>query len=693
MKNLFLSIVALFATASISAQTVTNLNDSGPGSLRGEILAASPGDVISLSPSLLANGSDTLTLQSDIIINKGLTIQGINTATDTLYINGGKHTRLFYVDITGGSNRHLKFKNLTLINGRDTVSTSDGHGGALLVLNADSVTIEDCHFEGNENNNGGDGGACHITGAHVKIVRSSFVRNRISNCTSICLGGGVYIYQGSTFIDSSSFRGQTSEYDGAGLFVWDSPLRCLNSEFIKNRNLTIHTTTTIGGAIFSWGEKVFIDKCIFKQNEAGSTGSAVDVWKSANDVLDGDSVTNCLFEANRIINSSSAGGTLTANRMYVSGSSFINNISASSAAALFCRDCELVNSTISGNTSTSDGVILVKGDCLLQNVSIVNNSGTNGVITYSLFNSPIDTVTIKGCIIAGNSSPDGVHNVYLESQGYNVLYDSPSSAQPTDIVGVTSGLNMEPLAMNGGLYPTHIPMVNSPAYNAGDSTDFSPAQNGPIFGRRDIGAAERGIISYDTTLVCGNITWWGNNYNMPGTYSDTAYNPNSIDSVGVLVLYSQDTSIENRNATLVALEQSQGTSYQWVDCANGYSPIAGATDSTFLPTANGSYAVVLTNGSCSDTSDCINYNEVGIKEQSTTPLLTFYPNPTSGSLTLYSPNELPNQLQVLDLSGRTISTIKVSNNEIQLPALTVGIYLLKWEFEGGVVQVDRVVVE
>ena len=47
--------------------------------------------------------------------------------------------------------------------------------------------------------------------------------------------------------------------------------------------------------------------------------------------------------------------------------------------------------------------------------------------------------------------------------------------------------------------------------------------------------------------------------------------------------------------------------YQWVDCNNGNAPIANATNPTFTPTSTGSYAVVLSEGGCSDISSCYSF--------------------------------------------------------------------------------------
>src|SRR5215217_8276299 len=51
--------------------TVTNGNDSGAGSLRQAIIAASPGDVIDFAPSVT-----TVTVTSELAIDKNLRITG-----------------------------------------------------------------------------------------------------------------------------------------------------------------------------------------------------------------------------------------------------------------------------------------------------------------------------------------------------------------------------------------------------------------------------------------------------------------------------------------------------------------------------------------------------------------------------------------------------------------------------------------
>src|SRR5262249_6491849 len=94
-----------------STFTVTNLADSGTGSLRVAVLAANaaPGaDTIRFAPGLRG----TIPLASEITITSDLTIDGPNASQ--LTVSGGNTTRVFHVS---GSATHLTIDGLTVANG------------------------------------------------------------------------------------------------------------------------------------------------------------------------------------------------------------------------------------------------------------------------------------------------------------------------------------------------------------------------------------------------------------------------------------------------------------------------------------------------------------------------------------------------------------------------------------------------
>src|SRR6186713_1898496 len=111
-RLLRLSVLAAFvfgSSASLFAVTriVTNLNDSGSGSLRDTIAIANNGDVINFAVT------GTILFSSEIEFSKSLTIGGPGTTLLLLQPAVGQATRLFY--ISGGTST---ISDLTITKGR-----------------------------------------------------------------------------------------------------------------------------------------------------------------------------------------------------------------------------------------------------------------------------------------------------------------------------------------------------------------------------------------------------------------------------------------------------------------------------------------------------------------------------------------------------------------------------------------------
>src|SRR5690606_9066305 len=95
-------------------------------------------------------------------------------------------------------------------------------------------------------------------------------------------------------------------------------------------------------------------------------------------------------------------------------------------------------------------------------------------------------------------------------------------------------------------------------------------------------------------------------------------------------------SLPENSVTLDNLEISannSSASYVWIDCVNNVI-IPGENDQSFTATANGSYAVQLTENSCVDTSTCILISTVDLIENSFSGKVRVYPNPTKGLINI-----------------------------------------------------------
>ena len=178
-----------------------------------------------------------------------------------------------------------------------------------------------------------------------------------------------------------------------------------------------------------------------------------------------------------------------------------------------------------------------------------------------------------------------------------------------------------------------------------------------------------------------------------GTKYDTLVNAAGCDSVLTIALTINtiDTNVL-QNGTVLTSWASPAT-YQWLDCANGYAPIAGATAQTYKPTANGSYAVVVGNGTCTDTSACYTVTGIGEVENFRT-IGKVYPNPMHDFLVVdVADDKRITALAIYAVDGRRC----FENNTINAPTaridhkLPAGVYILALTVDGVVYQTRLVV--
>jgi hypothetical protein len=107
-------------------------------------------------------------------------------------------------------------------------------------------------------------------------------------------------------------------------------------------------------------------------------------------------------------------------------------------------------------------------------------------------------------------------------------------------------------------------------------------------------------------ISCGSYTWL-NGVTYYQSDSTSTYNmPNTVGCDSIITLNLTiteiDTSLVMNNNVLYTLQMGSG--FQWLDCNNNYQPVIGQNNSTFTPTSSGSYAVIITQNSCVDTSAC-----------------------------------------------------------------------------------------
>jgi hypothetical protein len=186
----------------------------------------------------------------------------------------------------------------------------------------------------------------------------------------------------------------------------------------------------------------------------------------------------------------------------------------------------------------------------------------------------------------------------------------------------------------------------------------------------------------DIQTGCNSFTWIdGNTYTTSTTTAtDTLTNAAGCDSVVTLHLTINSVSdLSTTTSGLAISANNANATYQWLDCNNAYAIINGQTGQTFTATANGNYAVELTENGCVDTSACVAITTVGIVENSFGNALLIYPNPTNGnfSIDLGAMYERT-QVSITDISGKLIESKSIAQSQVL--NLTIeepsGIYLI-----------------
>lgn len=128
------------------------------------------------------------------------------------------------------------------------------------------------------------------------------------------------------------------------------------------------------------------------------------------------------------------------------------------------------------------------------------------------------------------------------------------------------------------------------------------------------------------------------------------------------------------------LSVSQAASHQWFDCGN-LTDITGAIAASYTASANGSYAVRVSNSAgCVDTSDCVNVTGVGVVEMNTISIQVS-PNPFQSfiMISLLDLVEEEATAAMYDVTGRLVWTEKITSSVYQMDASQVaqGSYVLR----------------
>jgi len=144
------------------------------------------------------------------------------------------------------------------------------------------------------------------------------------------------------------------------------------------------------------------------------------------------------------------------------------------------------------------------------------------------------------------------------------------------------------------------------------------------------------------------------------------------------------------NAGTLSVPFVQNQTYQWFDCSSNL-PVQGANSSSFIPSNGGNYNVIISNGTCSDTSQCVVVT--GINNLNVLNLgIRIYPNPTNNLINIRQEKASSITIQILDITGKVLLTKSSTNllTTVDLKGLSNGIYIMKVS-RGTTVSVQKII--
>ncbi|AWA29417.1 hypothetical protein HYN48_04570 [Flavobacterium magnum] len=141
------------------------------------------------------------------------------------------------------------------------------------------------------------------------------------------------------------------------------------------------------------------------------------------------------------------------------------------------------------------------------------------------------------------------------------------------------------------------------------------------------------------------------------------------------------------NTTTLNLEtitaNQSGASYQWISCDQTPGIIDGETNQSFTATENGQYAVIITLGDCTVTSECVTIDSLGTGTLPLDNLITMYPNPSRGTFTVDTGSLIADHIFVIDNLGRQIAQHKPTSQKsfMDVSGYADGVYYIRISYQ------------
>lgn len=407
MGGLLLTLFIAPAAAGSTA-TVTNTNDSGPGSLRDAITTAAPGDTIDFGVT------GTITLSSTLVIDKDLTISGPGAAS--LSVSGNNSVVVFVTNY----HTNVTISGLTVTGGFN--GDQGGWGGG--IVNRGSMTVNDCVITGNTIPAGGGPGGGIFNYSSLQLINST-----VSGNAAAYGGGGVWNNGNARLeITDSIVSSNSAGGNGGGVSNVNGTVTVTRTRIVGN------SSQSSGGGVSNYGTLTVIDSTV-----SGNSNNGIFNW---------------------------GGSTLN-----ITGSTISGNTSVGWGGGLNSwGTVAIVNSTFASNSAVNGGGIFNYSGALSVSHSTFSGNRAGPAGGGGIWNQSSQALTLKNTVLADSSDGGNCGGGKRgTSAGHNLSDDNSCSSffiRPGDLNSTAAGLDPAGLQDNGGVTKTIALASNSPALDA-----------------------------------------------------------------------------------------------------------------------------------------------------------------------------------------------------------------------------------
>jgi uncharacterized repeat protein (TIGR01451 family) len=492
----------------LTGLVVTTNADSGPGSLRQAITDACADSNITFS-----NAVSSITLSSELVIDKGLTIQG--PGASLLTISGNTAVRVFNVTAANTilGTPEVTFAGVTISNGKVTGAKGGG------ILNSSTAIVN---------------------------VTNSVLSNNTAGSDGSSQGGGIANNSTGTINVTRSTVSNNSAGYGAGLF--NNGTGTIN---VINSTLNNNPATLSGGGIYNNGTgTVTVTNSTLSANSAGAGGGIFNVQGTV-------SVTNVTVSNNSAPGPSGAGGGIYNNSiappLNSKNSIIALNTSANGpdlAGTFNSQDYNLIGNTtgatINGttthninNTNPNLGTLANNGGPTQTMLPLPNspaiNAGDPANLPPDTFDVDGDTITTEALpldqrgfarVVGANFDIGSVETNYVitatagtpQNAAVNTAFPTALKVTVTESGTGKSGISVTFTALGSGASGT----FPGPSATAVVTTDAGGVATAPNFTANASGGSYNVIASIGTGLPTATFALTNNKLSQTITFAQPA---------------------------------------------------------------------------------------------------------------------------------------------------------------------------